>query len=370
MAPLQRLVAGPASIITGALFSALSAPPSAPPSNGLNATEWGTNYKGSASFFNFTLNSIPLVTSAKTPQSASPSLVYYNTNTSTYTGCNNQTFSSDDKVALMNPLQFGKTSLTNSTCGEWVQIVNRENTEETSLVKIVGICTDCEYGSLALGPPILDDLAPNVPFYQITFDPNSDVTIANLTDPVNPLPVDSTPISPDGLINISWTLAEAPYSEPQPSPSPTPTASTTTTTTTTTKTSQPTKAPPVKTSNPKPKPKPEPKPDPKPDPKPKKQTFTGRATWYSDTFGQCEKHYSQSDMIVAVNQDQMGTGTSLCGKKILLTEKGSNTQVVVTVVDMCPSKYCSKGDLDLSQGAFKKFAGLGKGVLQLTWSFL
>ncbi|KAI7825206.1 RlpA-like double-psi beta-barrel-protein domain-containing protein-containing protein, partial [Gamsiella multidivaricata] len=97
--------------------------------------------------------------------------------------------------------------------------------------------------------------------------------------------------------------------------------------------------------------------------------FSGRATWYSDTTGQCGHSYSQSDMIVAVNQDQMGTGKALCGKKILLTLKGSDVQAVVTVVDMCPGQYCKFGDLDLSQAAFKKFAGLGVGELQLRWSF-
>ncbi|KAF9992164.1 hypothetical protein BGZ65_012586, partial [Modicella reniformis] len=77
-----------------------------------------------------------------------------------------------------------------------------------------------------------------------------------------------------------------------------------------------------------------------------------------------------SDLIVAVNEAQMDGGKSLCGKKILLTQKGSDVQVVVTVVDMCPGKYCNFGDLDLSQAAFKKFAGLGVGVLQLQWNFL
>jgi len=66
----------------------------------------------------------------------------------------------------------------------------------------------------------------------------------------------------------------------------------------------------------------------------------------------------------------MGTGTSLCGKKIRLTKPGSNAEVIVSVVDMCPSPYCSFGDLDLSQAAFKEFAGLGVGILQLQWSFV
>ncbi|KAK3843518.1 MAG: RlpA-like double-psi beta-barrel-protein domain-containing protein-containing protein [Linnemannia gamsii] len=199
----------------------------------------------------------------------------------------------------------------------------------------------------------------------MVFDNESTLTIGNLTDSENPLP-STTPISPKNLLNIVWNLSEAPkQSNPTtvnpvqptktatiPAVVPTITKTTTTTTkTTTTKTAKPTPKP---TSN----------------PGNGGSWYTGRATWYSDTHGQCEHNYSQSDMIVAVNEAQMGKGKNICGKKILVTEKNSNTQVVVTVVDMCPSQYCNFGDLDLSQGAFKKFAGLGVGVLKLTWTFM
>ncbi|KAH7059312.1 RlpA-like double-psi beta-barrel-protein domain-containing protein-containing protein [Linnemannia elongata] len=195
------------------------------------------------------------------------------------------------------------------------------------------------------------------------FDNESELTIGNLTDPSNPLDPATNPISPKNLLNIVWSLSTPPKPSPVASssvanPNPTkttpaavPTTSTTTTQTTTT-TSKPTPKP---TSNPG---------------SGGGTWYTGRATWYSDTHGQCEHNYSQSDMIVAVNEAQMGKGKNICGKKILVTEKGSNTQVVVTVVDMCPSSYCNFGDLDLSQGAFKKFAGLGVGVLKLTWQFI
>jgi expansin (peptidoglycan-binding protein) len=69
----------------------------------------------------------------------------------------------------------------------------------------------------------------------------------------------------------------------------------------------------------------------------------------------------------------MGTGTKICGQQLAVTAKGSSTTVIVTVVDMCPSQYCNKGDLDLSQAAFKKLAGsggLGVGILQVEWSFV
>lgn len=332
MAPIARiaLAAKPLSIITGALFGALSGPKSSPPSNGMNATVWGTDYIGTASYFDYSrfnssstpsasssASSTPTTASPSTPSPTGSSLVYFNTKTNTYTGCDNKPFDSTDNVVLMNPLQFGDIKSDNSTCGEWVLVKNRENTEQSTLAKVVGVCDECEYGSIDLSLGGLGELAPDVPFQDITFDSTSANTIADLTDPINPLPVASTPISPKDLVNIFWTLSDAPKVSPALQPKPTPTQSlgttsttTTTITTTTTATTATTQAP---------------------SPTPSKQQFTGRATWYSDTTGWCEQSYSQSDMIVAVNEAQMGKGKEMCGKKILLTQQGSNVQVVVTV---------------------------------------
>ncbi|KAG0054524.1 hypothetical protein BGZ83_011024 [Gryganskiella cystojenkinii] len=101
--------------------------------------------------------------------------------------------------------------------------------------------------------------------------------------------------------------------------------------------------------------------------------FHGRGTWFSDTSGSCGEHFSQDDMIVALNEAQQGQqfgSESKCGQKIRVSAKGSDASVVVRVVDTCPHRYCSHGQLDLSQAAFKKFANLSKGVLELTWSFV
>ncbi|KAI7830605.1 RlpA-like double-psi beta-barrel-protein domain-containing protein-containing protein, partial [Gamsiella multidivaricata] len=97
----------------------------------------------------------------------------------------------------------------------------------------------------------------------------------------------------------------------------------------------------------------------------------GRGTWFSDTTGSCGKKFSQKDMIVALNEAQMGRMRgkgSKCGQKIRVKTKGSSKSVVVKVVDTCPHRYCSHGQLDLSQGAFKKLAPMSKGVLNLEWS--
>ncbi|KAG0290623.1 hypothetical protein BGZ98_003355 [Dissophora globulifera] len=363
MAPIPRIAGNPLSIITGALFTAFSAPSSSPPTDGINATVWGSDYTGSASFLNLTLltmsppsstssstSSTPSSTSPATPKStpifstSTSSLVYFNTKTNAYTGCNNKTFAATENVALMNPLQFGNISSSNSTCGEWIQVQNRENTEQTTFAQIVGVCDDCEYGSIDLSVGALSELAPDTPFEDMTFDSQSNITIATLIDPISPLPINSTTISPKNLLNIAWSLSDPPQENPVSS-----NGKTTPTTTATPPAATPTITAPKSSMAPE---------------------FTGRGTWYSDTSGQCGHSYSQSDLIVAVNQEQMGTGTSLCGKKLLLTMKGSDVQVQVTVVDMCPSKYCNFGDLDLSQAAFKKFAGLGVGELKLQWSFV
>ncbi|KAK3832357.1 MAG: RlpA-like double-psi beta-barrel-protein domain-containing protein-containing protein [Linnemannia gamsii] len=350
MAPIPRLAATPLSIITGALFTAFSAPSSTPPTNGSNATLTGTNYIGSASFLNLTLLNTPSPSSSNSSSSSSSSssspvssLVYYHSKNNTYTGCNKMPFTSSDNVVLMNPLQFGNVSSSNTTCGNWVQIQNRQNTDLSTLAQIVGVCDDCEYGSMDLSLGALNDLAPDLPFDDLTFSSTSDITLSDITDPDSSVS-STTIISSLDLLDITWSLSDPPASRNGTTTTPTSTA---TPTSTTTPTPTSTTAPTVPSTQ-----------------------FTGRATWYSDTHGQCEHDYSQSDMIVAVNQDQMGTGKDLCGKKVLLTKKGSDVQVVATVVDMCPKAYCKHGDLDLSQGAFKKFAGLGVGVMELQWSFI
>ncbi|KAG0021056.1 hypothetical protein BGZ81_009106 [Podila clonocystis] len=358
MAPIPRILANPLSIITGALFGAISGPDSTLLGNGTNATVWGTDYKGSASFQNLTLVSSPFPSNASTPIPSKSSLVYYTNKPDTYIGCDNKTFTAWDNIVLMNPLQFGDVSSSNTTCGEWVIIHNRENTHQKSLAKVVGRCNECAYGSVSLSIPSLDDLAPSMPFYHMIFDPDSSLTVSNLTDPINPLPVESTPISPYELVHIVWGLSDPPSKPELTTTTITPITSTSTTKATTSPSPKPTKTSKFVTP-----------PSPKPT-KPAGKRFSGRGTWYSDTTGQCEHHYSQSDMIVAVNEAQMGNGKTLCGRKLLVTAKGSSASVVVTVVDMCPSKYCNFGDLDLSQGAFKKFSGLGKGVLELSWSFV
>ncbi|KAF9998922.1 hypothetical protein BGZ80_006536 [Entomortierella chlamydospora] len=95
--------------------------------------------------------------------------------------------------------------------------------------------------------------------------------------------------------------------------------------------------------------------------------FSGRGTWFTDTVGSCETPFDTNDMIVAVNAEQMD-GTSQCGRTVKITVDGKSVEA--TVVDTCPSQYCSYGALDLSQAVFKKFAPLSQGVIQVTWKFV
>ncbi|KAK3813997.1 MAG: hypothetical protein J3Q66DRAFT_263309, partial [Benniella sp.] len=77
-------------------------------------------------------------------------------------------------------------------------------------------------------------------------------------------------------------------------------------------------------------------------------------------MGSCDHRFSQRDMIVALNQAQMGAmwgKRSKCGSWIRVSVRGRPSRYVnVRVVDTCPHRYCGYGQLDLSQAAFKKFA--------------
>ncbi|KAF9094878.1 hypothetical protein BGX23_001448 [Mortierella sp. AD031] len=95
--------------------------------------------------------------------------------------------------------------------------------------------------------------------------------------------------------------------------------------------------------------------------------FSGRGTWFTDTVGSCGTSFDTNDMIVAMNEAQMG-GTTMCGKSVRITSGGKS--VTARVTDTCPSQYCSSGSLDLSQAVFKKLASLDTGVISINWEFV
>ncbi|KAF9437297.1 hypothetical protein BGZ76_001303 [Entomortierella beljakovae] len=105
----------------------------------------------------------------------------------------------------------------------------------------------------------------------------------------------------------------------------------------------------------------------------KTSKYRGRGTWFSDKMGSCGHKFSQKDMIVALNEAQMGKmwgKGSKCGQKIRVGVRGQKKTVVVKIVDTCPHRFCSHGQLDLSQAAFKKFAPMSQGILDLEWTFV
>ncbi|KAG0278655.1 hypothetical protein BGZ96_002289 [Linnemannia gamsii] len=62
--------------------------------------------------------------------------------------------------------------------------------------------------------------------------------------------------------------------------------------------------------------------------------FSGRGTWFTGTLGSCGTPFDNNDMIVAMNEAQMG-GTSMCGKSVHITSGGKT--VTARVTDTCPS---------------------------------
>ncbi|KAL0579486.1 hypothetical protein V5O48_002528 [Marasmius crinis-equi] len=94
--------------------------------------------------------------------------------------------------------------------------------------------------------------------------------------------------------------------------------------------------------------------------------FNGDATWYQPNggFGACGQKLQNSDMIVALPRGQYANGGK-CGKHITVHYK--NKSVNVKVADLCPG--CGPNDVDLSEGAFKKLAGLDVGRIKVTWDY-
>ncbi|KAL9544889.1 hypothetical protein PS6_008535 [Mucor atramentarius] len=89
-----------------------------------------------------------------------------------------------------------------------------------------------------------------------------------------------------------------------------------------------------------------------------RSSMSGDATYYSVGLGSCGDTNSDGEMVAALSEKLMGTGSngSYCGGK----------SVTVKVVDSCPG--CGEGDVDLSPTAFKKLGALSEGVIPITWS--
>ncbi|KAF9108876.1 hypothetical protein BGX29_003806 [Mortierella sp. GBA35] len=223
-------------------------------------------------------------------------------------------YSFNEPVAAVNTALFGKTNKKGrNVCGKYVKVSLRNKPSKTYTYRIVDICSECDKKSIDLSKVAMRQF------------------------------------SKKSIEAINWELVNSPGSSASKPSKPSKPIKTTAAAKPTKTTSKPS----VSNSN--------------------NKVYRGRGTWFSDTTGSCGERFSQNDMIVALNQEQMGAlygSRSRCGDKIRVKAKGSSTSVIVRVVDTCPSRYCDHGALDLSRAAFKKFAPMSKGVLELEWSFV
>lgn len=241
-------------------------------------------------------------------------------------GCPDIKYTFEEPIAAVSADLFGDVSNHTSVCGKFVNVTRQDDPSESFIYRIVDVCPTCNDTSLD--------------FSQVAMKQFSE----------------------DGLAAINWQLLdELPMKVTPTKPA---VAKPTTKTTTTTVAPKPTK----------PVAKPAKKPVEEENNHHASKTYHGRGTWFSDTTGSCGERFSQNDMIVALNQAQMGAlwgSGSKCGQKLRVTAKGyPGKSVVVRIVDTCPHRYCSHGMLDLSRKAFQVFAPMSKGVLELEWSFV
>ncbi|KAI7895813.1 RlpA-like double-psi beta-barrel-protein domain-containing protein-containing protein [Mucor mucedo] len=104
----------------------------------------------------------------------------------------------------------------------------------------------------------------------------------------------------------------------------------------------------------------------------KRGQSSGKGTFFSPNRGSCGWKNSKNDLVVAVNEKDMGNkkkgGRNVnCGRLVEIVNDAGK-KVRAKVVDTCPG--CGKGDLDLSPAAFIKLAPFSKGVVKIQWKYV
>lgn len=100
----------------------------------------------------------------------------------------------------------------------------------------------------------------------------------------------------------------------------------------------------------------------------------GFATFFyqGGVAGACGKVHSDNDLVAAMDYRRygdLGAVSSLCGKKVKITNPANQQSVTVTVADACPT--CNNANsIDLSLAAFKQIAALDQGLVKITWNFV
>jgi len=100
-----------------------------------------------------------------------------------------------------------------------------------------------------------------------------------------------------------------------------------------------------------------------------KGTVTGKATFYfqGGVAGSCGTVAKDSDKVVALQEGVMTS--SLCGKRVQITNTATGQSVTAVVRDTCPG--CDGvTSMDMSQGAFDAIGDEDTGVLDISWHFI
>ncbi|CAA7271656.1 unnamed protein product [Cyclocybe aegerita] len=100
----------------------------------------------------------------------------------------------------------------------------------------------------------------------------------------------------------------------------------------------------------------------------------GFATYFyqEGNAGACGTVHKDTDMIAAIDGDRygdLGKRSSLCGKRVKITNTKNQKTVTVTIADACPTCRNSNS-IDLSEGAFKVIATLDEGIVPISWVFV
>ncbi|KAF9917039.1 hypothetical protein BX616_002094 [Lobosporangium transversale] len=226
--------------------------------------------------------------------------------------CPDMNYSAHDAFATVNAAQFGSVKDGTSACGKYVKVNHADTPSKHYIYKIVDYCKHCNNGELGLSEPAIRELT-NSSHARIDWEIINHKDTSENSELVKAFSYNKK--SKSTKKSVSKKSSHSHY----------------------------------------------------------RWRYRGRGTWFSDTFGSCGERFSQNDMIVALNEAQMGKmwgPRSKCGAKIRVTARGSSKSIVVRVVDTCPHRFCSYGQLDLSQAAFKHFAHKDKGILDLRWKFI
>ncbi|KAG0291803.1 hypothetical protein BGZ97_005787 [Linnemannia gamsii] len=102
--------------------------------------------------------------------------------------------------------------------------------------------------------------------------------------------------------------------------------------------------------------------------------FSGKATWFTDSYGSCNYHWNgYTENIVALNAHQMGPqswGNPECNRRVHIKNKANGKTVNARIVDKCPGDECAYGSLDLSPKAFETIGDLDTGILDIEWYYI